>query len=221
VAATVVNVIDGDTIDVFIQGRVYRVRYIGIDTPETVHPTRGVEPYGIEASNRNKELVAGKTVYLEKDVSEVDRYGRLLRYVWLEDEKMVNALLVAEGFAQVATYPPDVKYVERFLVLQSQAKAAGLGLWSGVSITGSVAVTVGRATATPVGQPVQPVVASATPTRTPTPPSPGNCHPSYPTVCIPPPPPDLDCGEIPYRRFTVLPPDPHRFDGDRDGLGCE
>jgi transposase len=55
----------------------------------------------------------------------------------------------------------------------------------------------------------------------PPPPPPSNCHPSYPTICIPPPPPDLDCGDVPHRRFTVLPPDPHRFDGDHDGIGCE
>ncbi len=89
--------VDGDTIDVLMEGREYRVRYIGIDTPETVHPTRGEEPYGREASSRNKELVSGQTVYLEKDVSETDRYGRLLRYVWLADGSMVNATLVAEG----------------------------------------------------------------------------------------------------------------------------
>ena len=90
----------------------YRVRYIGIDTPETVHPTRGEEPYGREASTRNRELVMGETIYLEKDVSETDRHGRLLRYVWLDGETMVNAALVAEGYAQVSTYPPDVKYAD-------------------------------------------------------------------------------------------------------------
>lgn len=70
-----------------------------------------------------------------------------------------------------------------------------------------------------------PIVVSGieeTPSPTPTPTlEPYNCDPSYPTVCIPPPPPDLDCGDIPYRRFTVLPPDPHNFDGDHDGIGCE
>jgi len=78
-----------------IDGKDYRVRYIGIDTPETVHPTRGEEPYGREASARNKELIIGATVYLEKDVSETDRYGRLLRYVWLADGSMVNATQLA------------------------------------------------------------------------------------------------------------------------------
>ena len=122
VQASVVRVVDGDTIEVNIAGNSYRVRYIGIDTPETG------QPGGEEATIVNAELVAGRTVYLEKDISETDRYGRLLRYVWVE-EGMVNALLVARGYAQVATYPPDVKYQQEFLELQRQAREAGLGLW--------------------------------------------------------------------------------------------
>lgn len=123
VQAYVARVVDGDTIEVNIGGNSYRVRYIGIDTPETV------QPGGEEATIVNGELLAGRTVYLEKDVSETDRYGRLLRYVWVE-EGMVNAMLVAMGYAQVATYPPDVKYQQEFLELQRQAREAGLGLWA-------------------------------------------------------------------------------------------
>jgi len=123
VKATVVRVIDGDTIEVDIGGRQYNVRYIGIDTPEIGRP--GAD----EATAFNAQLVSGKTVYLEKDVSETDRYGRLLRYVWI-DEGMVNAILVANGYAQVATYPPDVKYQQDFLELQRAAEANGLGLWA-------------------------------------------------------------------------------------------
>jgi micrococcal nuclease len=121
--ATVVRVIDGDTIEVDIEGKLYTVRYIGIDTPEVGRP--GAE----EATAFNAQLVSGKTVYLEKDVSETDRYGRLLRYVWVE-EAMVNAILVTNGYAQVATYPPDVKYQQDFLELQRQAEESGLGLWT-------------------------------------------------------------------------------------------
>ena len=98
-----------------------------MDTPETKHPTKGVQPYGLEASERNRQLVEGRTVYLEKDVSETDRYGRLLRYVHVDDV-MVNATLVQEGYAQVSTYPPDVKYVDDFLALQRGAMDAGRGL---------------------------------------------------------------------------------------------
>lgn len=126
--AKVIRVIDGDTIEVDIDGKSYKVRYIGIDTPETVHPTRGEEPYGREACAKNRELVEGKVVRLEKDVSETDKYGRLLRYVWVGD-LLVNAELVRLGYAQVTTYPPDVKYQDLFLKLQREAREAGRGLW--------------------------------------------------------------------------------------------
>src|SRR3989344_5448521 len=105
VLATVVSVVDGDTIK--IEGGEI-VRYIGVDTPETVDPRRPIECFGKEASGKNKQLVQGKVVELEKDVSERDRYGRLLRYIWIGDT-MVNEVLVREGFARVATFPPDVK----------------------------------------------------------------------------------------------------------------
>ena len=126
--ALVVRVVDGDTIDVLIGGEQLRLRYIGIDTPETVDPRRPTGCFGKEASARNRELVEGKTVELEKDVSETDRYGRLLRYVWLEGG-MVNARLVEEGYATAATFPPDVRYAERFAALQAQARDQGRGLW--------------------------------------------------------------------------------------------
>jgi len=119
---TVVRVIDGDTIE--IDGNL-RVRYIGVDTPEV---SGKVECYGREATQKNRELVEGKRVRLEKDVSETDRYGRLLRYVYVGDT-FVNAELVREGYAQAATYPPDVKYQELFTRLQREAREAKRGLW--------------------------------------------------------------------------------------------
>jgi len=126
--AQVTRVVDGDTIEVEMAGATYKVRYIGIDTPETVDPRRPVECYGHEASERNRQLVEGKTVELEKDVSETDKYGRLLRYVWVDGE-MVNATLVREGYAVASTYPPDVKHQELFASLQREAIAADRGLW--------------------------------------------------------------------------------------------
>jgi hypothetical protein len=89
----VVQVVDGDTIEVEMDGRRHTVRYIGIDTPEVADPRRPVMCYGEEASRRNRQLVEGRTVLLEKNVSETDRYGRLLRYVWA-DGVFVNAALV-------------------------------------------------------------------------------------------------------------------------------
>ena len=127
--AYVIRVVDGDTIHVSLGGREYTVRYIGVDTPETVDPRRPVQLFGKEASDRNKQLVEGKVVTLEKDVSETDRFGRLLRYVYV-DGKMVNATLVEEGYARAATFPPDVKYQELFRRLEQEAREAKRGLWS-------------------------------------------------------------------------------------------
>jgi micrococcal nuclease len=129
IEALVVRVIDGDTIKVRLEGQVYSVRYIGIDTPETVHPDRPIEWMGPEASAANKRLVEGQTVSLEKDVSEVDQYGRLLRYVYLADGTFVNAELVRLGYAQVSTFPPDVRYQDLFLEKQREAREAERGLW--------------------------------------------------------------------------------------------
>ncbi len=92
-----------------------KVRYIGVDTPETHHPMRGVEPYGKEAAEANRKLVDGKTVRLEFDVQQLDRYKRLLAYVYLEDGTFVTAWLVEQGYAQVMTVPLNVKYQDLFL----------------------------------------------------------------------------------------------------------
>ena len=135
--AFVSRVIDGDTI-VLQDGR--KVRYIGVDTPETVHPNKEIGCFGQQASDKNKQLVLGKTVELEKYVSDTDRYGRLLRYVYL-DGVMINEKLVAEGYATVVTYPPDVKYKDTFLAAQANARQAKLGLWSDVCADGSVPET--------------------------------------------------------------------------------
>ena len=193
--------VDGDTIKVSMAGTTYTVRYIGIDTPETVDPNSPVMWMGPEASSANERLVAGQTVTLERDVSETDRFGRLLRYVWLSTPKgwlLVNEELVRLGYASSSSYPPDVRYQDRFVAAQRKAAEAGRGLWG----------------PTPAPQPTQ------SPATTPLPVA-GSCDPSYPGVCIPPYPPDLDCGEIPFRRFQVVAPDPHGFDGDHDGIGCE
>ncbi len=126
----VVRVIDGDTIQICcIFGDREKVRYIGINTPEIHHPMKGIEPFGKEASEANRKLVDGKTVRLEFDVEQQDRYGRLLAYVFLKDDTFVNAWLVEHGFAQVMTVPPNVKHQELFLKLQREAREAVRGLW--------------------------------------------------------------------------------------------
>ena len=130
--AHVVRVVDGDTI-VIDRGRGdERVRYIGIDTPESVKPNTPVEFMAKESSAANEALVAGRDVVLERDVSDADRYDRLLRYVWLREGDgwvLVNLELVRRGFAQAATYPPDVRWTDTFLAAQREAREAGLGLW--------------------------------------------------------------------------------------------
>jgi micrococcal nuclease len=129
VPARVRRVVDGDTIQVSIDGQDHTVRYIGIDSPETVRPNHPVEWMGPEATAANEALVGGQMVYLEKDVSETDRYGRLLRYVYLADGIMVNAELVRQGYAYSSTYPPDVKYQELLNRSEREAREAGRGLW--------------------------------------------------------------------------------------------
>jgi len=122
----VARVIDGDTIEL-ADGR--RVRYIGIDTPETVHPTKGQECYGPEATARNQQLVEGKTVELQSGIEDKDEYGRLLRYVYV-DGVFVNAQLVAEGYAYASSFGAEGRYRQVFVQLQQYGKLKGRGLWS-------------------------------------------------------------------------------------------
>jgi endonuclease YncB( thermonuclease family) len=119
-SGTVTQVIDGDTIDVNINGTEYRVRYIGMNTPE-----RGEACYS-EARNANVALVQGQTVTLVRDVSETDSFGRLLRYIYVNGVN-VNAQLVAQGFAEAVEYPPDTAQTASFRDLEVQAQAANLG----------------------------------------------------------------------------------------------
>jgi micrococcal nuclease len=126
----VVRVVDGDTIRVSIGGREERVRYIGIDTPESVKPGTPVQCFAKKASAENKRLVGGRRVRIERDVEERDRYGRLLAYVYpAAGGPMVNETLVRGGYARTLTIPPDVRHAERFRRMADQARKAGRGLW--------------------------------------------------------------------------------------------
>lgn len=126
----VLKVVDGDTIQIRFNGKKERLRLIGIDTPESVHPdeTKNTEN-GKKASEYAKSLLEGKKVKLEFDVEERDQYGRLLAYVYV-DEIMINKKLIEDGYAQLETVPPNVKYVEDFKALLKEAKQAKRGLWS-------------------------------------------------------------------------------------------
>lgn len=125
--ALVVRVIDGDTVELE-SGE--RVRYVGIDSPEqNSRSPDSKECFADEATAANAELVEGVVVRLEKDRTNRDRYGRLLRYIWV-DEVMVNEQLVLEGFATQITYPPDRKYEDRLRAAQALAQTTGAGLWT-------------------------------------------------------------------------------------------
>ena len=116
----VTHIVDGDTFDVEINGVGYRVRYIGINTPESN------EPCYVDATNADAALISGKTVTLVKDTSNTDRYGRLLRYVYVGSD-FINADLVRGGWAENAEYPPDTAHASEFRALEQQAKAANIG----------------------------------------------------------------------------------------------
>ena len=130
-AAPVVRVVDGDTIRVRLPAGEEPVRYIGIDTPESVKPGSPVECFAKRASALNRRLVGGERVRLVYDVERRDRYGRLLAYVYrARDGLFVNAELVRRGYATVSTFPPNVRHEREFRRLARQARMSGLGLWS-------------------------------------------------------------------------------------------
>jgi micrococcal nuclease len=308
-AATVTRVTDGDTIVVAIDGVRSRVRYIGMDTPEPDDPDPALRAMAERATAANRVLVEGRDVILERDISETDRFDRLLRNVWVERDGtlvMVGLELVRQGVAQLDTFPPDIRYVDRLAAAQAEARAAGIGrwapdasaaptpiglvdlvdapvivavdtparfagglgdyTWSRLAFAGARAtvrweVSAAAATGCRVAWRLEPdsgavikstvrvdaagrerdnrrydtpfeaarlLVASACPAwalsmqASSTSAAGGSaCDGSYPGVCIPPYPPDLDCGNIAERDFVVRGSDPHGFDREGDGIGCE
>lgn len=129
IKATVESVTDGDTIKVDMDGKKETVRLILVDTPETKHPRTGVQPFGPEASAFTTEQLSGKEIQIEPGIEERDRYGRLLAYVYIGD-KMFNKMLVEQGLARVAVYPPNTKYLDEMKEIESTAKNKQLGIWS-------------------------------------------------------------------------------------------
>jgi len=201
-ALRVVRVVDGDTIDLSDGSK---IRLVQIDTPEL----GSGECYSRAAAKTLRRLLPlGSSVGLEADPSldQVDRFGRLLRYVW-SGRTNLNVELVRQGAATVWFYHGDKgRYAGRLLREGERARSQGKGLW-GACVT--VWDPYAAATTYPRRKRTAPHGRN------------GRCDPAYPTVCIPPPPPDLDCADIPFRNFRVLPPDPHNFDGDHNGIGCE
>lgn len=216
--AKVVRVIDGDTIEVDLgEGDIKTVRYIGIDTPESVDPRQPVQCFSKEASAKNKELVGNGIVGLEKDVSETDRYGRLLRYVYMGD-LFVNQVLVVEGYARSSSYPPDVKYQDKLRLSEQQARTGNKGLWGSCN----------PSTQTPTKKPVTSnPPSSQTNTNTPSSTNTGGGVCKYSCSS-----PDRDCADFSSHSeaqtffnccgFTAQ-NDPMRLDntGVGDGIACE
>jgi micrococcal nuclease len=217
-----VSVIDGDTIEVLVGGREARLRLIGMDTPET---NQGPVCYGPEAAAKVEELLGpvAERLLLEKDVSETDRYGRLLRYVWFvgaSERSMLNLELVRQGYARVATFPPDVKYEATFLQAEREAREGQRGLW-------------GECLSTPVPpastEPPQ-EQASPTPELPAATQAPDAASPTASTSLLyDPNGPDRDCGDFSthaeaqafFEAAGGPGSDPHRLDGDHDGVACE
>ena len=241
--ATVTRVIDGDTLEARIGLRRERVRLIGIDAPE-----RG-RCYADRAASRLTTLALNKRVLLRGDPTQQtrDRYGRLLAYVDVAGVADAGALLIAGGYAKSYTYGRvEFVRVDKYEAREAAARTAKLGIWNA---SACVAVTPPPPADPPPAPPPPPSKAACgdgvdndadgkvdwpadtgctdsldsdeSDVVTVVPPPTQNCSPAYPDFCIPPPPPDLDCGDIGRKDFRVLAPDPHRFDGDHDGVGCE
>ena len=128
--ATIVSVVDGDTIVLKVQNQTETVRLLGIDTPETVHPSKPIECFGPEASAFTKAtLVKGSTVKLLRDVESRDRYQRLLVYLFLADGTLFNQLLIDRGFARTLSIEPNTAFASQFAWHESNAKNRRVGLW--------------------------------------------------------------------------------------------
>jgi micrococcal nuclease len=190
----VVRLIDGDTTDVRTEGgAIERVRLFGYNTPELNERCFSDGIFAL-ALHLNEFNDYPGWVYLEEGPRRIDQFGRSLYYAWVVyggELYLLDEHMVSSGHATAWT--ADGQWRNGIMLAEQQARSAGRGcLWRATMPGGGATGAVG-----------------------------GNCHSSYPTVCIPPPPPDLDCGDIPHRRFQVVGSDPHRFDGEGDGIGCE
>ncbi len=220
--ASVVRVIDGDTIEV--TGGT-RVRLIGVDTPETA------ACFNADATRYANELLpAGTQVRLVYDVQRLDSFGRTLAYVYkLSDGVFVNLALARNGFAQQLTVPPNVAHAEEFRIAAASARTADLGLWracaaplpSTIPVLAPLPAAAVPTTRAGVARPVT--------TTTAAPAASGGCHPSYSGACVPTGFSDVDCaggtgngpGYVSGKRFQVVGPDVYGLDNDGDGVACE
>ena len=212
----VVSVGDGDTLRVRQGGKTITVRLGCIDAPESTQA-----PWGQQSANRLKQLLPSGQAVQVREI-ERDRYGRTVAELYLGNQS-VNLMMVSEGQAVVyRDYLSGCANTQsQYLAAEALAKTQRLGFWNQTNPVMPWDYRRGtrsnnRPTTSTSPRPKQPTAQSPAPAAS------TNCDAAYPDVCIPPPPPDLDCKDIKYRNFRVLPPDPHRFDGrDNDGIGCE
>jgi micrococcal nuclease len=208
-SAKVISTGDGDTLRVNSQGKNLTIRLACIDAPESSQ-----RPWGQQSATKLKQLLPpGQAVQIRE--VEKDRYGRVVAELFVGSQS-VNLQMVSQGQAVVyRSYLNACAATQaQYLQAEAQAKQKRLGFWNQSNPVMPWDFRRGRQTNNQ-----QPARSNSTPkpvsnTRQ-------NCSPAYPNVCIPPAPPDLNCSDISYRNFQVLPPDPHHFDGDRDGVGCE
>jgi micrococcal nuclease len=202
----VLDVVDGDTVKVAYRGSEVSVRVIGIDTPETVHPSEPVECGGPQASAAAAGMLTGKRVRLVFDPSQgrIDAYGRTLAYLQTPGVGDFGLAMIRQGRAAEYTYDTSYARQTRYLAAQGTAQAAGRGIWNRCG-------GVDRPLTQPAPEPA--------PKSGPRGGQGGNCDPGY-DPCVPPYPPDLDCADVdgPIR---ITGDDPHGFDADGDGIGCD
>lgn len=217
--AEITGVVDGDTLDVLIDGQPDRVRLYRADTPETYFEQ---QCGGAEATAFTSDVLRlndeGSRIYLQQDATLRDPDNRLLAYVWLlVDGKpyLLNEVLIRDGMARDVDYG-DHLYNQQLIDAATFAMNYRLGVYELCGgFPGQEPLPPPKNLPTSVADVPAPIPTVA--------PQSSNCDPSYPTVCIAPQweVGDLDCKDVPYRRFQVLPPDPHGFDGDLNGVGCE
>ena len=198
IAATIVSVGDGDTLRVREGQQHLTVRLACIDAPE-----KAQRPYGASAAARLRQLLpAGKSVSLR--IIGKDKYGRTIAEVFTQ-KRSINLQMVQEGQAAIYRQYLSGCSGDELLAAEAAAKKKKLGFWNQTNPTMPWDFRAGRATSS--------APSTYSDSR--------KCDTAYPDVCIPSPPPDINCRGAGYRRFRVLPPDPHGFDGDGDGIGCE
>jgi micrococcal nuclease len=211
----VTRVIDGDTLKASIDGREATIRVIGIDTPES---TTKIECYGQESSSKSKELLQGKWIQIERDSSQdnKDKYGRLLRFVWLGNATDFGKQMINEGYAFEYTYNKPYKYQSEYKSSEASTKVSKRGLWASDTCSGQRAKPVPtQSSPAPITAEVRSTVASP-PASSPS----SNCDPNY-SPCVPYVEGNgLNCADI-KKKVKVIGVDHNKFDGNGDGYGCE